>query len=268
MSDQARKARHFRELHIPGRPLVLFNVWDAGSAKAVTTGGAKAVATSSWSVAHASGFADGEQVPLPFVIENLRRIVGVTDVPVSVDLESGYGEPPEAVSSSVALAIDVGAVGCNLEDSVPADGRLRAAAEQAVRIRSARRAAEAGGLPFFINARTDVFFQRPTPDHDDAMVSEALERAKRYRDAGADGLFAPGLVDIRLIARLAAASPLPVNVMVQGETPPLNDLAHHGVARVSHGPGPYLLVMKTLEAGARGCELDSGTLQATGDAGT
>jgi methylisocitrate lyase len=251
MSDQARKARHFRELHVPGTPLVLFNVWDVGSTKAVTAGGAKAIATSSWSVAQANGFADGEQLPLPFAIENLRRIVGVTDLPVTVDLESGYGATPEAVSSSIALAIDVGAVGCNLEDSVPVDGRLRSAADQTGRIRSARRAAEATGLPFYINARTDVFFQRPAAQHDDAMVSEALERARRYRDAGADGLFAPGLIDIRLIARLVAASPLPLNVMLQESTPPVKELADHGVARVSHGPGPYLLAMKALEAAAR-----------------
>ncbi len=251
MSDQARKARQFRELHVPGTPLVLFNVWDAGSAKAVIAGHAKAIATSSWSVAHANGFADGEELPLPIAIENLRRIVGVTDLPVTVDLEGGYGETPEAVTNSIALAIDAGAVGCNLEDSVPVNGRMRAAADQAVRMRSARRAAEAAGLPFFINARTDVFIQRPAGQHDDAMVSDALERAKRYRDAGADGLFVPGLVDIRLIARLAAATPLPLNVMVQQGTPPLKALADHGVARVSHGPEPYLLAMKTLEAAAR-----------------
>jgi len=251
MSDQANKARHFRELHIPGTPLVLFNVWDAGSARATIAGGAKAIATSSWSVAHANGFADGEQLPLPFVIENLRRIVDVTDLPVTVDLESGYGETPEAVRSSVALALDVGAVGCNLEDSVIGDGRLRAAADHAARIRNARRAAETGGLPFFINARTDVFFQRPASQHDQGMVSEALERAKRYRDAGADGLFAPGLVDIRLIAKLATASPLPLNIMVQEDTPPLSELADQGVARVSHGAGPYLLAQKALEGVVR-----------------
>ncbi|MGC1728112.1 MAG: isocitrate lyase/phosphoenolpyruvate mutase family protein [Steroidobacteraceae bacterium] len=251
MSDQARKARQFRELHVPGTPLVLFNVWDAGSARAVAAGGAKAIATSSWSVATANGFADGEQLPLPFVIENLRRIIGVSDLPVTVDLESGYGETPEAVRSSIALAIDVGAVGCNLEDSVPVEGRLRAATDQTVRIRSARRAAEASGVPFFINARTDVFFRRPAAQHDEAMATEALERAMRYRDAGADGLFAPGLIDIRLIARLAAASPLPVNIMLQDGTPPVKALTDHGVARISQGPAPYLLAMKALEAAAR-----------------
>jgi 2-methylisocitrate lyase-like PEP mutase family enzyme len=251
MSDQARKARDFRELHIPGTPLVLFNVWDAGSAHAVTVAGAKAIATSSWSVAHANGFGDGEHLPLPLAIENLRRIVAATELPVTVDLESGYGETPEAVSASIALAIDVGAVGCNLEDSVPVDGRLRTAADQAVRIRSARRASETAGLPFFINARTDVFFQRPPAQQGEEMVTEVLERAKRYRDAGADGLFVPGLIDSRLIAKLAAASPLPMKILFQEGTPPLSELAQHGVARVSHGPEPYLVAMRALEAAAR-----------------
>jgi 2-methylisocitrate lyase-like PEP mutase family enzyme len=102
MSDQARKATDFRELHIPGAPLVLFNVWDVGSAQTVTAAGAKAIATSSWSVAHANGFADGEQLPLPFAIENLRRIVAATELPATVDLESGYGEK-SIVDSSQSL---------------------------------------------------------------------------------------------------------------------------------------------------------------------
>jgi len=251
MSDQVRKARDFRELHIPGKPLVLFNVWDAGSAKTVTAAGAKAIATSSWSVAHANGFADGEQLPLPFAIENLRRIVAATKLPVTMDLESGYGETPEAVSASIALAIDGGAVGCNLEDSFPVDGRLRTAADQAVRIRSARRASETAGLPFFINARSDVFLQRRPATENEEMVTEVLERAKRYRDAGADGLFVPFLIDSRLITKLAAASPLPVNILCLEGAPPLNELANHGVASVSYGPEPYLLAMRALEAAAR-----------------
>jgi methylisocitrate lyase len=120
-----------------------------------------------------------------------------------------------------------------------------------MRIRAARRASETAGLAFFINARTDVFYQRPPEQHDEGMVTEVLERAQRYRDAGADGLFAPGLIDIRLIAKLTATSPLPVNVMVQARTPPLSELADHGVARVSHGPEPYLLAMRALEAAVR-----------------
>ncbi len=251
MSNQAHKAEQLRLLHRPGRPLILFNVWDAGSTRAVVAGGAKAIATSSWSVANANGFSDGEQLPLALAIENLRRIIAVTDLPVTADLESGYGETPDSVSSCVALAIDAGAVGCNLEDSVPAHGTLRSASEQSVRIKSARRAADASNIRFFINARTDVFFQRPPAQHDESLVVEALERAHRYADAGADGLFTPGLADIGLIARLAAASPLPLNIMAGEATPSLHALAEHGVARVSHGPEPYLLAMKALEEAMR-----------------
>lgn len=251
VSDHATKAEQFRALHVPGKPLVLFNVWDAGSAKAVAAAGAKAIATGSWSVADANGFADGERIPLALALDNLRRIAGVTDLPVTVDLESGYGDTSEAVGETISRAIQAGAVGCNLEDSFPATGKLRRTAEQVARIRCARQAADAANFPCFINARTDVFFQGSPATHDDAMVAEALERGRAYAEAGADGLFAPGLANIVLIASLAEASPLPLNIMVGNATPPLRTLAEHGVARVSHGPGPYLLAMKALEEAAR-----------------
>jgi 2-methylisocitrate lyase-like PEP mutase family enzyme len=247
MSDQASKAEQFRALHIPGKPVVLFNIWDAGSARAVATAGAKAIATSSWSVANANGFADGEGIPLALAIDNLRRIVSATNLPVTIDLESGYGESPELVGESIGLAIDAGAVGCNLEDSFPANGKLRDKEDQAERIRCARKTADAAHLPFFINARTDVFFGRPPEQHNETMVIEALERARVYSEAGADGLFAPGLAESHLIARLAAGSPVPLNIMVGEGTPPLCKLAELGVARVSHGPGPYLIAMKALQ---------------------
>jgi methylisocitrate lyase len=155
------------------------------------------------------------------------------------------------VGETIGLAIDAGAVGCNVEDSFPANGTLRETVDQGDRIRRSRQAADAAKIRFFINARTDVFFQRPPEQHDAAMVDEAIERARAYAEAGADGLFAPGLADITLIARLAEASPLPLNIMVGDATPPLRVLAEHGVARVSHGPGPYLMVMKALEEAAR-----------------
>lgn len=249
--DQTRKAEQFRALHIPGKPLVLFNIWDAGSAKAVAAGGAKAIATGSWSVANANGFADGEHLPLALAIDNLRRIVGATHLPVTFDLESGYGDAPEAVGETIALAIDAGAVGCNLEDSFPANGRLRETVDQANRIRRARQTSDAANIRFFINARTDLFFQRPPEQHDEAMVAEAIDRAHTYAEAGADGLFAPGLADITLIARVAEVSPLPLNIMVGDATPPMRTLAEHGVARVSYGPRPYLMAMKALEEAAR-----------------
>jgi methylisocitrate lyase len=236
-TDQVRKAELLSALHVKGKPLVLFNVWDAGSAKAVIAGGAKAIATGSWSVASANGFADGERIPLELAIENVRRIAASIDLPVTADLESGYGRTPEDVVGTIVLALDAGAVGCNLEDSFPGNGKLRGIADQAIRIRRARETADASNAAFFINARTDVFFQRPPEHHDEGMLAETIERAHAYADAGANGLFAPGLADIRLIARLASASPLPLNIMVGDATPPLRELAEHGVARVT-GRGP------------------------------
>ena len=192
MTDQAVKAEQFLGLHVQGKPFVLFNVWDAGSAEAVTNAGAKAIGTSSWSVANANGFADGERIPLALAIDNLRRIINATELPVTVDLESGYGDKPEAVGEAISLAIEAGAIGCNLEDSFPADGKLRAITDHSERVRRARETAEAAHISFFINARTDVFFQGPPEQHSYAMVVEAIERARAYADAGANGLFAPG----------------------------------------------------------------------------
>jgi 2-methylisocitrate lyase-like PEP mutase family enzyme len=250
MDDRKRKAEQFRALHTPGKPLVLFNIWDAGSAKAVAAGGAKAIATSSWSVANANGFADGERIPLAFAIDNLRRIICATELPVTIDLESGYGDTPEVVAKTIDLVIDAGAVGCNLEDSFLANGKLRETVDQADRIRRTRQTADAANIRFFINARTDVFFQKPPEEHDVAMVVEAIDRACAYAKAGADGLFAPGLADISLIARLAEESPLPLNIMIGDASQPWRALAEHGVARVSHGPHPYLMAMKALEEAA------------------
>lgn len=246
MTEHKDKAEQFRELHVPGKPLILFNIWDAGGAKAVAGGGAKAIATGSWSVAHANGFGDGELIPRGLAIDNLRRIVGATDLPVTIDLESGYGD----VGETIGLAIEAGAVGCNLEDSFPANGRLREPADQGARIRNARQTADASEIRFFINSRTDVFLRQPSAQHSEA-IAEALARAHAYADAGADGLFAPGLVDITLIARLVEASPLPVNIMIGDASAPVRALAQHGVARVSYGPGPYLIAMKALEEAAR-----------------
>ncbi|MEO6917845.1 MAG: isocitrate lyase/phosphoenolpyruvate mutase family protein [Collimonas sp.] len=251
MNNLKQKADAFRQLHVPGNPLVLFNIWDPGSATAVAAGGALAIATGSWAVAHASGYGDGEQVPLELVIGNLERIAHTVDLPLTIDIESGYGRTAAEVAEVIERTIKAGAIGCNLEDSFPENRMLRSVEEQSERIRHARKAADGMDFPYFINARTDIFFQPSAPPHDDALVAAALQRAHAYAEAGADGLFVPGLTDERLIARLAAASPLPLNVMVGAQTPSLPQLAKAGVARVSHGPGPYIKLMKLLEQAAR-----------------
>jgi methylisocitrate lyase len=248
--DTAAKADAFHALHVRGRPLVLLNIWDPGSASAVAAGGAHALATGSWSVAAAHGYADGEKIPLDLAMDNLRRIVAATTLPVSVDLESGYGADEAAVAATMVRAIEAGAIGCNLEDSHPADGSLRDLDAQVRRLRAARSAADRQSKRFFINLRTDVFFRKGMA-HDAAAVEHALERARAYADGGADGLFVPGLVDAALIEQLATASPLPLNIMAAANTPPLDVLARCGVARVSHGPGPYAQAMQGLQARAR-----------------
>ena len=190
---QLKNAEAFRRLHTPGNPLVLYNVWDAGSAKVIANSGTKAIATSSWAVAKAHGFDDGEQIPIELVMENLRRIVGAVDLPVSVDLESGYGDELDNVARSIFLAIEAGAIGCNLEDRIASTGSVRDSIAQSKRIGSARQAAEAVRVPFFINARCDLFFQGDSVPHNLELVEKVVERAHLYKDAGADGLFVPGL---------------------------------------------------------------------------
>jgi 2-methylisocitrate lyase-like PEP mutase family enzyme len=250
MTTQVQKAKCFRNLHVSGEPLVLFNIWDPGSAKAVAETGAKALATSSWAVSEASGYSDGERTPLTFAIDNLRRIAEAVDLPVTVDLESGYGDTPKKVGEAVALAIKAGAIGCNLEDSFPENGSLRETKHQVDRIRHARQEADETNVAFFINARTDVFIQISQDKHDASLVAQALQRAQAYAQAGADGLFVPGLADLALIADLTKASPLPVNIMVsQGAD--ITALAKRGVARVSFGADSYVVTMNALQEAAR-----------------
>jgi methylisocitrate lyase len=251
-NTQQGLAARFHALHQPGHPLVLFNAWDAGSARAVAEAGALAIGTGSWSVAAANGFDDGERLPLNFALDNLRRILASVTLPVTIDLESGYGESPDQVAATVETALQTGAVGCNLEDSFPDSGKLRDTASQAARLAHARQAADRAGIAMFINARTDVFFQKPAAEHDVAMVDDALQRARAYADAGASGLFVPGVVAEPLIARLAEASPLPVNIMAMPGVPTRARLAELGVARISHGPGPYRGAMQWLQEAARG----------------
>lgn len=251
-ATQRDRAAAFRALHVPRQPIVLWNVWDAGSARAVARGGALALATGSWSVAAAHGYGDGEELPLDLALANLARITAATELPVSVDLESGYGKGPADVGRTVARAIEAGAVGCNLEDSVPGTGALRPVDEATGRVASAREAAARAGVALFVNARTDVFFQAPPDRHDRSMIDDAIERGAAYARAGADGLFVPGVVDPALIALVVERSPLPVNVMIANGSPSLARLAELGVARISHGPRPYLTAMKRLEDMAAG----------------
>lgn len=244
--SQADKARQFADLHVPGSPLVLYNIWDAGGAKAIVEAGAKAVATGSWSVAAAQGYPDGEAIPLDLHLEIVSRIAATVDVPVTMDFEGGYAESPDGVAANIARVIATGAIGINFEDQIVGGSGLHALDKQVDRIAAIRQAAEIAGVPLFINARTDLFLKdRERADHE-GLVAEALERGAAYAEAGASGFFVPWLADPDLIGEVCGAVPVPVNIMVAHGVPPKADLAALGVARISHGPGPYIDAIKTL----------------------
>ena len=235
----------FRKLHVFGDPLVLFNIWDAGSARAVAGAGAKAIATGSYGVAEANGFADGETLPLEVALENLRRIVSVAGVPVTIDLETGYGDTPADVARSVAMARDAGAAGINMEDRMPGHDDLLAVDAAAARVAAA---AQSG---LFVNARTDVYRGRKPDELGPALVAAVLERARAYADAGASGLFVPFLGDHPSIAAICEGSPLPVNVLWGPGRGDRAALAALGVARISYGHGPWAAAMAWLTDQAR-----------------
>ncbi|HYC94494.1 MAG TPA: isocitrate lyase/phosphoenolpyruvate mutase family protein [Sphingomicrobium sp.] len=241
-------SQRFAALHVPGDPLILFNVWDAGSALAVAKAGARAVATGSASVAMANGFADGEQVPIDFVLDNARRIVEAVDLPVTVDFEGGYSNDPAEVAGNLARLAGIGALGCNFEDQIVGGEGLHPIAVQAERIAAARQGA---GPNFFINARTDLFLKAPQETHDAAMLDEAIERVRAYAEAGASGFFVPMLGDLGMLRRLCELSPIPVNFMTYPGCPSNAEVAATGVARISYGPFPYLALMGQLEEAAR-----------------
>jgi 2-methylisocitrate lyase-like PEP mutase family enzyme len=247
MTDQTAHARTFRSLHVKGDPVVLYNIWDPGSAQAVARAGAKAIATGSAPVAMAFGYADGENIPLELALENIRRIVASVDLPVTMDLEGGYGVEPIVVAGSVTRAIEAGAIGFNFEDQVVGGSGLHEIGTQQRRIEAAKQAVEASGVPAFINARTDIFLKNKPDTHNDTMLDEATERAKAYAKCGADGFFAPGLGDERLIGRLCSAISLPVNIIALAHVPPKRRLAELGVARISYGPVPYRKMIAWLE---------------------
>ena len=234
------KIAAFRALHVPGNPLILVNIWDAGSAKAVAAAGASAIATGSFGVAGAQGRADGEDFPLEDVFANLGRILSVTNLPVTIDMESGYGADPAAVGVSVGWAKAAGAAGINMEDRLPGETGLLAIPDAVARYRAA---ADTG---IFVNARCDTFLGADVEKDGDALVAATLERARAYADAGAGSLFVPFLLDPRCIGAICEGSPLPVNILRGKGGPTHKELAALGVARISHGHQPWAGAMAWL----------------------
>jgi 2-methylisocitrate lyase-like PEP mutase family enzyme len=247
---QIEKADAFKALHVRGNPLILYNIWDAGGARAVASAGASAIATGSLSIAAAHGYDDGEQIPRDFALSIVSRIVGAVDLPVSVDFEGAYAAEPEGIEANVARLIETGAIGLNFEDQVVGSAVLYSADRQAVRIAAVRAAARASGVPMIINARTDLFLQAPEGVDHATLVPEAIKRGRIYAEAGADCYFVPLLGNPGLVAEVCAQVDLPVNVMVLDTEANIAPLAAAGVARISFGPVPYFSVNRALAKSA------------------
>jgi 2-methylisocitrate lyase-like PEP mutase family enzyme len=258
------RATTLRKLHEGPKLLVLPNCWDVASAKVIEAAGAKAIATSSAGVATALWYADGQNIPRAEMLDMVRRIARSVGLPVTADLESGYGDTPEAAAETARGALDAGAVGMNLEDlKSSVEGELLPLELQVARIRAARSAAESAGVPLVINGRTDAFAARGLAA--EARIAEAIRRANAYLAAGADCAFLPFVTDPRVIARLAREVRGPINVLAVPAAPPLAELERLGVRRVSAGSGPARAAYAAARRVAREL-LTSGTYESLADA--
>jgi 2-methylisocitrate lyase-like PEP mutase family enzyme len=245
-------AARFRSLHArgAGAPLVLPNAWDAMSARLVEAAGANAIATTSAGISWALGFPDGQGLSRDAMLEAVRRIVAAVRIPVTADVESGYGSgTPDDVATTARGVIEAGAVGMNLEDSPGRDGAPLLDAEvQAERLTAARSAAEMAGIDLFINARIDTYLRKIGDEA--KRFDETVRRARLYVAAGADGIFVPLVSDADTIGRLAAAVGAPLNVIGGPGVPSIPQLHALGVARVSVGPGLARAVMAFIRKSA------------------
>ena len=235
IENQAALAERLRAMHhAPLAPLILPNAWDAASARIIEQAGFPAIATTSAGVAWSLGYPDGERMSRATMLAAVGRIAARVQVPVTADLEAGYGPGPEDAAATATGAIEAGAVGFNFEDATDdAAHPLFAMSQQVERIQAARQAGAAAGVPLVINARTDVYLaQVGAPD---TRFAETVRRLAAYRDAGADCLFAPGLSDAATIGALVRELGAPLNILAGPHSPPVRELAALGVARISLG---------------------------------
>lgn len=233
--ELAAKAEHFLQLHSLTNPLILCNVWDAASARIVESAGYPALATTSSGIANSLGYADGEKAPVEEMMEAVRRISRCVSVPLSADLEAGYGD----VERATQLALDAGAIGLNFEDF--ADGKLAPIKEQQEQIRAIRKVGDSRGVHLVINARTDIYLAQIGEEA--TRFEAAVERALAYGEAGADCIFVPFALTEHAIQALVNAIPLPLNVLAVKGCPSISWLSIAGVKRVSLGGGPMRACM-------------------------
>jgi 2-methylisocitrate lyase-like PEP mutase family enzyme len=259
MSDQSAKAKAFAALHAGPEVLVLPNAWDAASAAIMAAAGAKAVATSSAAVAWTHGYPDGDALPREKLLATIGACAkGAGEVPLTADIEGGYTDDLTELAETIKAVAGAGAVGINFEYGAR-DPDLHAR-----KIAAVRKAADAAGVPLFINARTDVYLKRLMEG--EAAEAEVVRRAALYRDAGASGVFVPGPSDAALIGRLAKAIALPLNMMLVPGLPDAAALKALGVRRISSGTAPFSAAYSTL-AKAVAAYLASGDVQTFAAAG-
>jgi 2-methylisocitrate lyase-like PEP mutase family enzyme len=236
---QRERAEEFHRLHAVKKPLVLINAWDAASAKLFEQAGSAAIATTSAGIAWSLGYSDGEQMNKSELIQACERICRVVTSPVSVDIERGFGRTPAEVCETVRALLELGVVGVNIEDGITqGTAELAPPAILAKKISAIRALADEFGTRLFINARTDTYF---VPASDPvARFDETVRRARIYVDAGADGIFVPGLESIEEIERMTRAVARPLNIYAgYAGLPPISVLERAGVRRVSLGCGPF-----------------------------
>jgi 2-methylisocitrate lyase-like PEP mutase family enzyme len=242
---QKQLADAFRGMH-RGPLLLLPNAWDAMSARQFEAAGFPAIATTSGGVAWALGYADGEKSPWPEIVSAHERITRVVREPVTADIEAGFGETPADVGKSIAAIVRTGVVGFNLEDGTPRpDMPVRPIEDAVARIRAARQAAEAAGVPAVINARTDIYLKNVGDPA--GRFDEVVKRAKAYLAAGADCIYPFGFIDMETVGRLAKAIPAPINIVARAGAPPVAELQKLGVARVTIASGATLAVMSLIK---------------------
>ncbi len=248
LSDLRTKALTLGKLHTSGSLLVLPNAWDAGSARIFVEAGFPALATTSAGIAFSLGYADGEVISRAEMLAAVARITARVTVPVTADMEAGFGRTAEAVAETARAVLAAGAVGMNLEDSEE-DDKLFDFDLSVARVRAAREAATAAGVPLVINARTDAFHLGTLPQ--DRQFAEAVKRGNAYRAAGADCVFVPFVGDSATIERLVKAIDAPVNILGAPDAPPLQALEAMGVRRVTFGSAPMRATLGLVRRMAR-----------------
>jgi len=248
--NQAELARRFLELHRGPKILVLPNAWDVASARIFEDAGFPAIGTTSAGVANSFGYPDGQKIPREEMLGAVRRIAEAVEVPVTADVEAGFGSTPEEVAGTAQAVIAAGAVGMNLEDGVEGKPELLADVNRHKEIiQAVLEVSEGAGVTFVLNARTDIFLYGLGPA--ETRLARAIERLNAYRAAGAPALFAPGVKDPETIAQLVRGVGGPLNILATVGTPPVAELQRLGVARVSVGSGPMRATLGFLGRMAR-----------------